>query len=89
MTRREVLEILHALIVEIAPDAAASIEDAADATSLHDDIGLDSMDLLDLVERVAARTGVRVPEADFAELETLGRFVDYVAGISARAAASA
>ena len=79
MTREEARAVVLALVGDVAPDTAAGLAEAADDTRLGEDLGLDSTDVLEVVDRLAARTGVRVPERDFGELQTLGRFVAYVA----------
>jgi acyl carrier protein len=79
MTRDEARHVVVAVIASVAPDVDDLVRRASDGVSLHADLGLDSMDVLEVVERVAARTGVRVPESAFCELETLGRFTDYLA----------
>ena len=69
-------------IAFVAPDAASRVARFDDATRLHDDAGLDSTDFLALAERLAATTGIAVPEADLCELETLGRAARYLVAAS-------
>jgi acyl carrier protein len=66
----------------VAPDAAPRVDRLDDATRLHDDAGLDSTDFLALAERLAATTGIDVPEADLCELETVGRASRYLVAAS-------
>jgi len=58
---------LHELTT-VAPDLdAASI---GDDDHLQDDLGLDSMDFLNLVGALHARFGLPIPEADYPRLAT-------------------
>lgn len=76
-------------IASVAPETADDVP-LTDATRLHADVGLDSTDFLVLAERLAATTGVAVPEASLCELETVGRAARYlVAASTTRATRSA
>lgn len=68
--------ILDALI-EVAPeiDPAAVPGDVA----LQEAFELDSMDFLAVLEGIAARTGVEIPERDLAAIATLDGCAAYVA----------
>lgn len=66
----------------VAPDAASRVDHFDEATRLHEDAGLDSTDFLALAERLAATTGVAVPEASLCELETVGRAARYLVAAS-------
>ena len=63
----------------IAPDVDP---DAIDA-DLHDDLGLDSMDLLNLAVAVSESTGVEIPESEYAGLRTISALQDYIAARAA------
>jgi acyl carrier protein len=64
------------LLAQIAPEAdLATLPDDAD---LREAVDLDSLDFLTLVERLAERTGVDVPENDYPEVRTLGGLTGYV-----------
>jgi acyl carrier protein len=64
-------------LVEVAPeiDAAAVPE----GIPLQEAFELDSMDFLAVLEGIAARTGVEVPERDLAAISTLEGCTAYVA----------
>jgi len=64
-----------AALGDIAPDVDA---DALDA-DLHDDLGLDSMDLLNLAGAIADRTGIEIPDRDYSTLRTIRRLETYLA----------
>lgn len=70
-------DVVVALLAQIAPevDLALVPEDA----DLREAVDLDSLDFLTLVERVAERTGVDIPEDDYADVRTLAGLSAYVA----------
>lgn len=61
---------------EIAPDADATALKGDEP--LRDTLGLDSMDFLRLVTRLAELLGVDVPEADYSQIATLDSAVAYL-----------
>jgi acyl carrier protein len=63
-----------AALADIAPDVDATELDA----DLHDDLGLDSMDLLNLAGAIALRTGIEIPDRDYPELRTIRRLEAYL-----------
>jgi acyl carrier protein len=46
---------------------------------LQDDLGLDSMDVLNLVAALHERLGINVPEADYPQIATLSLAAAYLA----------
>jgi acyl carrier protein len=70
--RALVLDVLG----EVAPDLEAGTLDP-DAR-LQDDLDLDSMDFLNFVAGLSDRTGLEVPERDYARLATVNACVDYL-----------
>jgi acyl carrier protein len=76
MTREAVRQIVVNIIAEIAPD-----EDAAkinDEEPLRDQLGLDSMDFLDIVMTLKKEHKIIVPEVDYPQLATMKSTVDYL-----------
>lgn len=63
-------------IVEVAPDL--DVDDLDAGVDLHADIGLDSIDLLNIAAEIAARTGYEIPEASLSRLHTVGALVEFV-----------
>ncbi len=49
-----------------------------DADATFSDLGIDSLDVFNLVAQVEIQYGVHVPDADFAKLKTLNDIRDYV-----------
>jgi len=68
------------LLADIAPEA--DLSRLADDADLRDAVDLDSLDFLNLVERLAEATGVDVPENDYPEVRTLEGLATYVAAHS-------
>jgi acyl carrier protein len=79
---------IHATVVdallEVAPDVEPGTLDS-DAL-LREDLGLDSMDVLNLVVALHEATGIEIPEADYGELTTVAAIARY---LGTRAGASA
>lgn len=75
MTRAEIDEKVKTFLLEeleidedkISPDA-----------KLHDDLGIDSLDLVDMVVIVDKYFGFRINAQDMAGIETLSQFCDYI-----------
>ncbi len=70
--------IVVSVLGEIAPEIDfASFPGGAD---LRDEIGLDSMDILNFVSGLHERTGVDVPERDYGQLASVEACVAYLSG---------
>lgn len=69
--------VLSRLLRGVAPDV--DLADVDDDALLHDELGLDSMDVLHLLAALAETEGVDVPERDYPALATVGGFVAYLA----------
>ena len=76
MTRDELRQAVLEIIADIAPDEDVSSVD--DDKPLRDQIGLDSMDFLDIILELRKRFKIDVPEADFPEFLTLDSTVAYL-----------
>jgi acyl carrier protein len=77
MTNEELRQIVIDIIADIAPDE--DFDNLDDNEPLRDQIGLDSMDFLDIVMELRKRHKVEVPEADYGELRTMASTVAYLA----------
>lgn len=76
LTTETARRVLVEMLCEIAPDVdEASL---ADDTDLYDDLGLDSMDVLNLADGLHGRTGIEVPEIDYPRLSTVGTATRYL-----------
>lgn len=76
MTSAESLQAVRQAILEIAPDlSTAELELSVD---LHDDLGLDSIDLVNVAGAISDLTGIEIPDADYTRLHRIGDLVDFV-----------
>ncbi|PID82628.1 MAG: acyl carrier protein [Clostridiales bacterium] len=46
---------------------------------LQDDLGIDSLDAVELAMEIEEVTGVKIPDEDFANMKTVGDIVNYQA----------
>ncbi len=77
-----VLEAIRGIVEESKPGVVPSQADTFARAHLTEDVGFDSLDLINLLFRLEEEFGVKVPEADI-EAENLliaGGLADYVAG---------
>ena len=79
MTEDEIRAGFIADLTDIAPDLDP--DDLDENAHLQDDLGLDSMDFLNLVAALHRRFGLPIPESDYPRLATPARAVDYIAGM--------
>ena len=77
MTREQILAGFLDELTGIAPELAP--DEIAEDAHLQEDMGLDSMDFLNLVAALHRRFGVAVPEADYPRLATPAAAVSYLA----------
>ena len=68
---------VRSAILEIAPDL--SPDDLGAERDLHDDLGLDSVDLLNIAKQIAEQTGIEIPESAAAAIRKVGDLIDCVA----------
>ncbi len=64
-------------LTSVAPDLDAAT--IGDDDHLQDDLGLDSMDFLNLVAGLHRRFGLPIPEADYPHLATVRKAAVYLA----------
>ena len=76
MTSEEVRTIVVDIIKEIAPDE--DYNNIADEEPLRDQLGLDSMDFLDIVMELRKQYKIEVPEVDYPELASMKSTVEYL-----------
>lgn len=77
MTPSDIRAGFIADLTAVAPDLDP--ESIGDTDHLQDDLGLDSMDFLNLVSALHKRFGLPIPEADYPLLATPERAVAYLA----------
>ncbi|MDR1562810.1 MAG: acyl carrier protein [Dysgonamonadaceae bacterium] len=75
MTRQEIEEIVKDfLIEEIEIDENIILPDAL----LKDDLGIDSLDFVDIVVIVERNFGFKIKPEEIQDLKTLSQFYDYI-----------
>lgn len=82
MTPADLRAAFIADLTEVAPDLDP--EAIGDDEHLQDDLGLDSMDFLNLVSALHKRFDLPIPEADYPRLATPRKAVDYLSEMLAR-----
>lgn len=80
MTKQEAITAVAAALGTIAPEVDISTVDPR--ARLRDALDLDSLDFLNLVQALHTATGVDIPEADYARVETLDTLSDYLSAHS-------
>ncbi len=70
------LDAVCEAILEVAPDLSRS--DLQPSSSLHEDLGLDSIDLVNVAGALTEHTGIAIPEADYGRLTRVADLVDYL-----------
>ena len=76
MSEKEIESLVKEIISDISPD---SMLDQLDGDkSLRDQLGLDSMDFLDIVMELRKRHSIEVPQEDYPQLATLNSTVQYL-----------
>ena len=81
MTGSDIHAHVAAALAVIAPDVDPAADIDAD---LHDDLGLDSMDLLNLAAEIARLSGIDIPERDYPSLRTMRQLEEYLANAAGR-----
>lgn len=76
MNEERARDVLLGSLGEIAPEADPAAIDPD--VPLTEQLELDSMDFLNLIVAVAARTGIEVPERDYPQLATLTGAIAYL-----------
>lgn len=76
MSRDEIRQAILDIIHDILPDEDFS--SLKPDEKLRDQIGLDSMDFLDIVMELRKRYGVEVPENEYPQLATLNSCIVYL-----------
>ena len=70
-----ILEKIQQILAQQFEVSAGSI--SAD-TNIVDDLGADSLDVVELIMSVEDEFGVQIPDEDAAELATVGKIVEYI-----------
>jgi acyl carrier protein len=76
MTPEDALALLTRLLRGVAPEV--DLAELDPDTALAEAAGLDSMDLLNLLNSLCDETGIDIPERDYPLVTTIDGFVAYV-----------
>jgi acyl carrier protein len=76
VTEAEVREIVLESLRQVAPEA--DLEHLDPSADLREELEIDSMDVLNLAIAIHERTGVEIPEQDYAQLRSLADGVAYL-----------
>lgn len=82
MTRDQIRSSVLDAVSNIAPEV--SDVELDERQSLRDQLELDSLDFLNFVVALQQRFGVRVPESDYRNIETVADCVDYIEARSSK-----
>ncbi len=67
---------VRAALADVAPDLDPAV--IGPDADFHDDLGLDSMDTLNLAIALEEATGVGIPERDYPRITTIAAAVAYI-----------
>ena len=76
MTKDDIRTAFLEELTRIAPDVSPA--DIDDSDHLQDDLGLDSMDVLNLVTALHDHLGIDIPEQDYPKISTLPSAIAYI-----------
>ena len=75
MTRQDVIEITNNFLIEEIEIEEGVLNEQA---SLKDDLGIDSLDFVDIVVIVERNFGFKIKPEEMSGVTTLGAFYDYI-----------
>ena len=75
MTRAEIEEKVREFLIE---DLGIDEEKIANDALLKEDMGIDSLDFVDIVVIVEKKFGFKIKPEEMAEVKTLSQFCDYI-----------
>lgn len=76
MTEAEIRQLVLGIIADIVPDQ--DLSQIRDDQPLRDQLGLDSMDFLDIVMELRRRYRMQIPEEDYPRLATVAGTIEYL-----------
>ncbi len=75
MAKEEIFEKLKELVVD---QLGVEDDEVTMEATMQDDLGADSLDLVDLVMSVEEEFGVKVADEDLENIKTVGDIVEYI-----------
>ena len=64
-------DVVLAAIAAVAPEAEDELADLDRTIDLFEELGLDSMDHLNVMTEIANRTGIEIPEREYGQLRSI------------------
>lgn len=71
---------INTRLQDILANVGISLSALTDQASFSKDLGLDSLDITDLLLQVEISFGIRIPDEDWWQLQTLGQLKAYLIG---------
>jgi len=62
----------------IAETFGVKLEDIKDESSFKDDLGADSLDLVELTISIEEAFNIKIPDEDAEQLDTVGKVISYI-----------
>ncbi|NLW30525.1 MAG: acyl carrier protein [Fibrobacter sp.] len=78
MNQEEIKDTIRELITEIAEDMDVDEESITDDASFVEDMGLDSMALLEVLATMEKKFGISIPESEFPNITSINKCTDTV-----------
>ncbi|MBR2203747.1 MAG: acyl carrier protein [Prevotella sp.] len=75
MTKQEIIEKINDFLIE---ELEIDNEKVAPTADLRDDIGIDSLDYVDIAAFVKKTFGFKIQSEDFEKIRTLGEFYEFL-----------
>lgn len=75
MTRQEITEIVNGFLIE---EIEIEKEHIAEDAKLKDDLGIDSLDFVDIAVIVERKFGIKIKAEEMTSVKTLGDFYNYI-----------
>lgn len=72
------MDILEKVKSIVASQLRMEISDIADDASIIEDLGADSLDIVDIIMAFESEFGSAIPEEDIASLRTISDMADYI-----------
>ena len=75
MTREDIVKIINDFLID---EIEVKPETIAENATFKDDLGIDSLDFVDIVVIVEKKFGFKIKAEEMGKVTTLGEFYDYI-----------
>lgn len=79
LTDDQARAVVRAAVAAVAPEVGPELEALDPAIDLWDELGLDSMDHLNVMTELAERTGIEIAERDYPRLRSVAAIAAHLA----------